>query len=129
MREENVAGGRGERRKHPRLDKIIKMRYQRLESLSEKTPYREATLLDISSGGLRFLVPKPLEINSQLVIVLEFPGWLNADERLSPAGNDGETTGVIQALGQVLRVQASETEPGQYEIGVQFSSQLQEKEI
>jgi c-di-GMP-binding flagellar brake protein YcgR len=127
MREEKAAGGQGERRKHPRLDKIIKMRYQRMESLSEKTPYLEGVLLDISSGGLRFLANNPLEINTQLVIVLQFPGWLNADEHWLPAGDNGET-GVLQALGQVLRVQASQNEPGKYEIGVQFSSQLQEKE-
>jgi c-di-GMP-binding flagellar brake protein YcgR len=127
MHEENVAGGRGERRKHPRLDKIITMRYQKLESLSEKAPYLEGFLVDISSGGLRFLANNPLDINTQLVIVLEFPGWLNGDQRWSPPDTGGET-GVLQALGEVLRVQASETEAGKYEIGVQFSTQLQ-KEI
>lgn len=125
MREEKAAGGRGERRKHPRLDKIITMRYQKLESLSEKTPYEEGVLLDISSGGLRFLSNGPLAINSQLVIVLQFPGWLNDNGRWELAGNTGET-GALQALGQVLRVQASPAEPGKYEIGVRFSAQLQE---
>jgi hypothetical protein len=127
MREENTGGPQEERRKHPRLDKVIKMRYQKMENISRKDPYLEGVLLDISSAGLRFLAPKPLEINSQLVIVLEFPGWLTADNQWTP--DDQAEMGVQQALGQVLRVQASQTEPGQFEVAVQLSGQLHEEDL
>lgn len=73
MHEEIAESGR-DRRRHPRLGKIIKMRYQRLEKISRKLPYLEGDLVDISSGGLRFIAEESLEINSQLVVVLEFPG-------------------------------------------------------
>jgi hypothetical protein len=123
MHEEKIAGGQGDRRKHPRLGKIIKMRYQHLEKISDKSPYLEGDLVDISSGGLRFLTEQPLEVNSQLVIVLEFPGWLDADNHLVPS-EKGEV-GVLQAMGEVLRVQASQTDIGRFEIGVQISGYLQ----
>jgi hypothetical protein len=127
MREENMGGPQEERRKHPRLDKVIKMRYQKMENIAKKAPYREGVLLDISSAGLRFLAPQPLEINSQLVIVLEFPGWLTEDNNWTP--DDRTERGVQQALGQVLRVQASQTEPGQFEVAVRLSGQLQENDL
>jgi hypothetical protein len=126
MNEENV-GLKKERRKHPRLDKIIRMRYQMLEHISRKVPYQEGVLLDISQAGLRFLAEQPLEINSHLVIVLEFPVWLTDDhDSGDSAGGDQEEMGVQQALGQILRVQASRTEPGKFEIGVQLSGQVPE---
>jgi hypothetical protein len=128
MREENMSGPQQERRKHPRLDKIIKMRYQKLESISKKMPYLEGVLLDVSSAGLRFLAEQPLDIDSQLVIVLEFPGWLTDDNLWTPADHNDEM-GVQQALGQVLRVQASEMEPGKFEVAVQLSGQLQEDHL
>ena len=118
-----------ERRKSPRLDKIIKMRYQRLENLSEKAPYQEGDLLDISGGGLRFIAPKPPEIDSQLVIVLEYPGWLSTQEENFSLPEANSDTGVLQALGRVLRVQASQAAPGKYEVGVQFSGELEGEDL
>jgi c-di-GMP-binding flagellar brake protein YcgR len=126
MVETKTAGTQEDRRKYPRLDRIIKMRYQRVESLSEKSPYLEGDLLDVSSGGLRFLASQPLEIKSQLVIILEYPGWLNTDNNHLVPSEEGEP-GVLQAMGEVLRVQASQTDPGKFEVGVQFSEQLQGK--
>ncbi|MFA6498945.1 MAG: PilZ domain-containing protein, partial [Desulfurivibrionaceae bacterium] len=64
-----------ERRQEERVAKNLFVRFTRLEDLQDDVSYRDGKLLDISGGGLCFLAEEALPLGSQLVMVLEFPGW------------------------------------------------------
>lgn len=115
-----------ERRQHERLEKRFTIYYRRLEDLSfpdEEVPDIEAEIVDIGGGGLCFLSDSPLEISSQLVILLEFSGWLaDMDEWIIT--HNSSDVGLLRVVGMVVRVAVSETFPDKFEIGVRFTGRV-----
>lgn len=114
----------GERRQEERVAKNLFVRFTRLEDFQADIPYREGQLLDISGGGLCFLTEESLPLGSQLVMVLEFPGWHAAANGKWIATKVEEDVGVLQVIGMVSWVAVSRSKPDRYETGVCFSGMV-----
>ena len=109
-----------ERRRHERMEKDLAVHYCRLERFGDTGLDGRGELLDISGGGLCFLAGTAIELGAQLVIMLEFPGWLaNGDQWI--ATKNEEDVGTLYVVGMVVWVAVSRKEPTRYDIGVQFS--------
>jgi len=113
-----------ERRQEERVGKNLFVRFTRLEDLKADVPYREGQLLDISGGGLCFLAEEAMPLGSQLVMVLEFPGWHAVADGKWIATKAEEDVGVLQVIGMVSWVAVSRTNPDRYETGVCFSGMV-----
>ncbi len=113
-----------ERRQEERVAKNLFVRFTRLEDLQADVPYRDGQLLDISGGGLCFLAEESLPLGSQLVMVLEFPGWLAAADGKWIATKVEEDVGVLRVVGMVSWVAVSRAKPDRYETGVCFSGMV-----
>jgi len=113
-----------ERRQEERVAKDLFVRFTRLEDLTADVPCQEGQLLDISGGGLCFLAEESLPLGSQLVMVLEFPGWQTAADGKWIATKAEEDVGVLQVVGMVSWVAVSRARPGRYETGVCFSGMV-----
>ncbi|MFA6283980.1 MAG: PilZ domain-containing protein [Desulfurivibrionaceae bacterium] len=113
-----------ERRQDERFAKNLFVRFTRLEDLLDDVPYRDGQLLDISGGGLCFLAEEALPLGSQLVMVLEFPGWQAAADGKWVATKQEEDVGVLRAVGMVSWVAVSRAKPDRYETGVCFSGRV-----
>ncbi len=113
-----------ERRRHDRLDKNFSIRYRRLEDLSDDVPDMEGELLDIGGGGARFLGSESLSKNTQLTMVLEFPGWMVADGDEWTITRNSNDVGILKVIGRVMWVAPCESDLGKYEIGVSFSGRI-----
>ncbi len=113
-----------ERRREERVAKNLVVRFTRLEDLLSDIPYRDGQLLDISGGGLCFLTDDALPLGSQLVMVLEFPGWQAVADGKWLATKQEEDVGVLRAVGMVSWVAISRARPDKYETGVCFSGRV-----
>ncbi|MFA7346536.1 MAG: PilZ domain-containing protein [Desulfurivibrionaceae bacterium] len=122
MAEQKDAGE--ERRQEERFAKNLFVRFTRLEDLLADVPYRDGQLLDISGGGLCFLTEEALPLGSQLVMVLEFPGWQAVADGKWIATKVEEDVGVLRAVGMVSWVAISRATPDKYETGVSFSGRV-----
>jgi hypothetical protein len=122
MAEQKDAGE--ERRQEERFAKNLFVRFTRLEDLLADVPYRDGQLLDISGGGLCFLTEEALPLGSQLVMILEFPGWQAVADGKWIATKQEEDVGVLRAVGMVSWVAVSRAMPDKYETGVSFSGRV-----
>ena len=113
-----------DRRQHDRLERSFTIQYRRLEDLStQDTEDIEAEIIDIGGGGLCFLSDEPIEISTQLILVLEFSGWLaDMDEWVITRKSDD--VGVLKVVGMVVRVAMNRTQPDKFEIGVRFTGRI-----
>lgn len=111
------------RRKHERLSRRFRMRFSILEDLSRRQAEKDAELVDIGGGGLRFLADERLADGSQLLIALEIPGWRVTDEDWKATSNL-EDIGILQVIGIVMWAAPSDRKTGCYEIGLRFTGQL-----
>lgn len=114
----------GERRQEERVAKDLSVRFVRLEDLMADVPYRDGQLLDISGGGLCILTAEALPLGSQLMMVLEFPGWLASTDGKWIATKVEEDVGRLQVVGMVSWVAVSQTMPDRFETGVCFSGMV-----
>lgn len=113
-----------ERRQEERFAKNLYVRFTRLEDLMSGVPYRDGQLLDISGGGLCLLAEEALPLGSQLVMVLEFPGWHATTDGRWIATKVEEDVGVLRVVGMVSWVAVSRDRPELYETGVSFSGMV-----
>ncbi|MBU4034394.1 MAG: PilZ domain-containing protein [Proteobacteria bacterium] len=113
-----------ERRQEERFAKKLFVRFTRLEDLMADVPYRDGQLLDISGGGLCLLAEEALPLGSQLVMVLEFPGWHAAADGKWIATKVEDDVGVLRVVGMVSWVAVSRDKPELYETGVSFSGMV-----
>ncbi len=113
-----------DRRQHERLERSFTIQYRRLEDLSVPgVEDIEAEIVDIGGGGLCFLSDDPIEISTQLVLVLEFSGWL-ADMDEWVITRKSEDVGVLKVVGMVVRVAVNKAQPDKFEIGVRFTGRI-----
>ncbi|HIJ90641.1 MAG: PilZ domain-containing protein [Desulfobulbaceae bacterium] len=110
-----------DRRQDERVAKNLFVRFTRLEDLHADAPYRDGQLLDISGRGLCFLAEEALSLGSQLVMVLEFPGWQATADGKWIATKVEEDVGVLRVVGMVSWVAVSRAKPDRYETGISFS--------
>ncbi len=120
MEEANTKGNDRERRRYERLAKELAVRYCRLERFAEGGLDGLGKLLDIGGGGLCFLSRESIELGAQLVIKLEFPGWLAAGDHWVATRDDNDV-GTLHVIGMVVWVAVNRNDPTRYDIGVQFS--------
>jgi hypothetical protein len=113
-----------ERRQDERVAKDLFVRFTRLEDFSTEALFQEGRLLDISGGGLCLLAEEALPLGSQLVMILEFPGWHAAADGKWIATKVEEDVGVLRVVGMVSWVAISRIHPGRYETGVCFSGMV-----
>ena len=113
-----------ERRQEERVAKNLFVRFTRLEDLQADVPCRDGQLLDISGGGLCFLAEEALPLGSQLVMVLEFPGWQATADGKWIATKVEEDVGVLRVVGMVSWVGVCRAAPDRYETGVCFSGMI-----
>ena len=117
-------GSGEERRQEERVAKDLFVRFTRLEDLTADVPYQQGRLLDISGGGLCFLTEEAMPLGSQLVMILEFPGWHAAADGKWVATKMEKDVGVLQVVGMVSWVAVSRADPDRYETGVCFSGMV-----
>ena len=113
-----------ERRQEERVAKNLFVRFTRLEDIQDDVSYRDGQLLDISGGGLCFLAEESLPLGSQLVMLLEFPGWQAAADGKWIATKVEADVGVLRAVGMVSWVAINQADPDRYETGVCFSGMV-----
>ncbi|MDH3392791.1 MAG: PilZ domain-containing protein [Desulfobulbaceae bacterium] len=119
-----VESAGGDKRLHERLRKSYRVTYRRMEDLASPSPPQEGVIIDVSGGGFCFLAGEPFEENSQLALLVEFPGWV-ADSRGDwVATNDENDVAELEVLVEVLRYEASRTVPGRFEIGVRLCGRI-----
>lgn len=111
------------RRKHERLSRKYRMRFCILEDLSHHQTDKDAELLDIGGGGLRFLVDERLADGSQLLVDLEIPGWQVTDGEWKATSNHADI-GKLQVIGIVMWTTPSNHKAGCWETGLRFTGQL-----
>lgn len=111
------------RRMHERLPRNFRMRFGILEDLSHLQADKEAELIDIGGGGLRFLTDEPLADGSQLLIDLEIPGWRVTEGEWISTSNQNDV-GILQVIGIVMWAAPSSGKNGCYEIGFCFTGQV-----
>jgi len=112
-----------DRRMHERLLRSFRMRYGLMEDLSSRLADKDAELLDIGGGGIRFLTEERLSSGSQLMVELEIPGWQVTDGDWTSTSNR-EDVGKLQVIGIVAWVASSISKAGCYEVGLRFIGQL-----
>ncbi len=112
-----------ERRQHERLPKDVDIHYGAFKDLSEIVIDQEGKLLDIGAGGICFLAKKHIEVATQIMLVLEFPGWQEGVADWQASSNDSDI-GVLKVVGMVVRCLPSSLEPGLYEVGVCFCGRM-----
>ncbi len=117
--EDKIKDGR-ERRHYARVEKELAVRYCRLERFADGGLDSLGELLDIGGGGLCFLAGEAIELGTQLVIMLEFSGWLAGGDHWVATKSDGDV-GTLHVIGMVVWVAVSRKNPTEYDIGVQFS--------
>ena len=123
MRKDELLSYLEERREHERLDRNFKLRYGQIEDLSKIDPDREGELLDIGGGGIRLLAEDASLKDSQLMIVMEIPGWqVDGDEWTRT--RDTTDIGVLRVIGNVMWCAQSSSHAGKHEIGVRFTGQI-----
>jgi hypothetical protein len=123
MADEKYLQNQENRRKHERVARDNTIRYSHLLDLTKELTEKTAPLLDIGGGGLRFQTEELLEKNTQLVIIVEFPGW-ETDENNWLSSNNSTDIGVLKVIGIVMWSVPSENDPEQYEVGVRFSGRI-----
>lgn len=117
-------GSGDERRQEQRVAKDLFVRFTMLEDLMANVPYQQGQLLDISGGGLCFLAEEAMPLGSQLMMILEFPGWHAAANGKWVATKVEEDVGVLRVVGMVSWVAVSRSKPDRYETGVCFSGMV-----
>lgn len=123
MSQRSLAEHGMERRRHERVGKEIDLRFGIWRDVTDIALERQGSLLDISAGGLRFLTREPVEIASQLLMVLAFPGW--RDDLLDWAQAENPAAiGVLKVIGMVVRCLDSSLAPGNYEVAVCFCGRV-----
>ena len=124
MVEQSNAESIEERRQHERCEKNLAIRYVPLEKVSQDDSLRKnGELIDIAAGGLCLLADETFSLGSQLVVVLEFPGWLEQDGKWLATKQENDK-GTLQVIGMVVWVAVSQTVPDKYEIGIKFSGMM-----
>lgn len=123
MAQQTSTGHGMERRRHERVNKGIDLHFGSWQDVTDVAIDRQGSLIDIGAGGLRFLTAEPVEISSQILLVLEFPGWRD-DLRDWVQAPDQSAIGVLKVIGMVVRCLPSTLAPNNHEVAVCFCGRV-----
>lgn len=112
----------GERRNFERMVRSASISYRRMEYIVDDEML-DGTMLDCSSGGVRFTVTETYMKNDQLLMELEFDGWVDNGEKWLWTDN-GDDIGVLRVIGAVMWCKKSSDLLGNYEVGVRFTGRV-----
>lgn len=115
-----------DRRQHERVEKKLAVLYTELEKITHGPPDREGALLDLGGGGLCFQAEESFPLGTQLVLTLQFPGWLASDDGKWIATKKADDFGVLSVIGMVVWVAVDEEEPDMFDIGVSFTGSVED---
>lgn len=124
MQEDDSLTEHIERRHYPRLQKNLTMRYSLAEEELSTDFNSDAEILDIGGGGIRFLAPRKLAKNTQLLISLPLREWRKDKINwpvIFPAAENGE----LNILGKVMWAAASKEINNSFETGVRFIGRIE----
>ena len=114
-----------ERRKFERLEKEGVLHYQKLESLQGEGTWYQATMLDFSGGGVRFLGRESFDKSTQLVMDLEFSGWAEQGESWVKTESQDDV-GLLRVIGSVMWCVESGNDMAEYEVGFRFTGRIKD---
>lgn len=112
-----------ERRQHDRFRRRSAISYRRFEDITKNTHAQRGHLCDFSGGGARFLANQAITKGTQIILELEFTGWVEDDDEWTQTGDPGDI-GVLKAIGAVMWCANDSAQPGKYEIGVRFTGRV-----
>ena len=112
-----------ERRRHERFHKRSTIFYRGFEDIAKDKRAQRGTLLDFSGGGARFLANQELEKNSQVIIELDFTGWIEEGDEWIQTGDPADVS-KLKAIGAIMWCTKDESEPDKYEVGVRFTGRI-----
>ena len=112
-----------ERRRHGRFNKRTTILYRRFEDISQNKRAQRGELCDFSGGGVRFLASQALEKHSQLILELDFVGWLEEGDEWVQTGDPGDIS-KLKAIGAVMWCTTAEEQPDKFEVGVSFTGRV-----
>lgn len=112
-----------ERRQHDRLHRRSNISYRRFEDIAKNTHAQRGNLCDYSGGGVRFLANQAIDKGTQIILELEFAGWVEDGDEWTPTGDPGDI-GILKAIGSVMWCAKDSAQPAKYEIGVRFTGRV-----
>ena len=121
---DSVGSTDSDQRLYERLSKSYRVMYRRMADLSRPSPAQEGVIIDVGGGGLCFLAGEPFAVDSQLALLVEFPGWVADGSGDWLATSDDNDVAELEVLAVVTRYEASQTVPGRFEIGVRFCGRI-----
>lgn len=112
-----------ERRQHDRFHRRSTIYYRRFEDIAKDTKAQRGNLCDFSGGGARFLATQAIDKGTQIILELEFAGWVEDGEEWTQTKDPGDI-GSLKAIGAVMWCSEDLSQPGKYEIGVRFTGRV-----
>ena len=113
-----------EKRQHERFSKSYKVLYRGMADLASPSSAQEGVVIDVGGGGLSFLAGEPLEVGSQLALLVEFSGWVAEETGDWVVTRDDNDVAELEVIAEVTRYEVSPTVPGRFEIGVRFCGRI-----
>jgi len=112
-----------ERRRHDRFHRSSSISYRRFEDITKDAHAQRGNLCDFSGGGVRFLANQAIAKGTQIILELEFTGWVEDDDEWTNTGNPADV-GTLKAIGEVMWCAGDTAQPGKHEIGVRFTGRI-----
>ena len=112
-----------ERRTHDRIRRNLKIRFGAFWDLSQESWDNEGDIIDFGGGGVKFVTLDSVEKGTQLILLIEFPGWISDAEEWAES-QDTANVGVLKVIGEVLRVEPRGPDSKESEVAVRFSGRI-----
>ncbi len=106
-----------ERRRHERIPKRARITCQEITYPLGEAPELQAEMVDVSEGGVRLVLEKPLDPERPVQVALVLQGW----HRHTSGFLKYDETSIsrpLTAIGRVVRIRPLEN--GRYEAGIEF---------
>ena len=121
---DSVMGIGEEKRRYDRLNKSYKVLYRGMADIATPSAAQEGVVIDVGGGGLSFLAGQPIEKGSQLVLLVEFTGWVAQDNGDWVVTHNDSDVAELEVVAEVIRYTVSASVPGRFEIGVRFRGRV-----
>ena len=108
---------RSERRRHERIPKRARITCQEITYPLGAAPELDAEMVDVSEGGVRLVVDRPLAPEMPVQVALRLQGWHRHTAEFLKY-DETSVSRPLTAIGRVVR--ARELDDGRHEVGVEF---------
>ncbi|WP_461393560.1 PilZ domain-containing protein [Deferrisoma sp.] len=106
-----------ERRRHERIPKRATITCQEITYPLGQAPELEAEMLDVSEGGVRLVLGRPLDPERPVQVALRLVGWSKHSSEFLKHDQDSVTR-PLTAIGRVARHRP--LDGGRHEVGIEF---------